>query len=135
MVLKLIYHWFTILLAVGALAHFVMGATVDTVLTAALVAAFLTVVHVLIKPLCDAFHIPVNLVSLTILSLIFNTLALWALGSLIDGFVISSVTAAFLGAILAGHIPAMMPPFSPKTACVSPGITVRDTSLLATTPG
>ncbi len=100
MVLKLVYHWFTILLAVGALAHFVNGATVDTIITAAVIAFFLTVIHVLIKPLCDAFHIPVNLLSLTILALIFNTFALWALGSLIDGFVISSLMAAFLGAVV-----------------------------------
>lgn len=100
MVLKLIYHWFTILLAVGALAHFVSGAFIDTALTAALVAACLTIVHVLIKPIAEAFHIPVNLISLTIISLIFNTLALWFLGSLITGFVISSVPAALFGAII-----------------------------------
>lgn len=100
MVLKLVYHWFTILLAVGALAHFTVGATIDTVLTAALVAACLTVVHVLIKPVCVAFHIPVNLISLTIISLVFNTFGLWALGSLIDGFVISSLTAALFGSVI-----------------------------------
>ncbi len=71
MVLKLVYHWFTILLAVGALAHFAVGATIDTILTAALIAACLTVVHVLIKPICQAFHIPVNLLSLTIIALVF----------------------------------------------------------------
>lgn len=100
MVLKLIYHWFTILLAVGALAHFVSGAVIDTALTAALVAACLTVLHVLIKPVTEAFHIPVNLLSLTIMSLIFNTLALWFLGSFLDGFVISSVPAALFGAVI-----------------------------------
>jgi uncharacterized membrane protein YvlD (DUF360 family) len=100
MALKLIYHWFTILLAVGSLAHFVDGATIDTAITAALVAACLTVVHVLIKPLAEAFHIPVNLLSLTIISIIFNTLALWLLGSLITGFVVSTVPAAVFGAII-----------------------------------
>ncbi len=98
--MRLIYHWFTILLAVGALSHFVTGATIDTAVTAALVAACLTVVHVLIKPITEAFHIPVNLLSLTLLSLIFNTLALWFLGSLITGFVISTVPAAVFGAII-----------------------------------
>lgn len=100
MALKLIYHWFTILLAVGSLAHFVDGATIDNAVTAALVAAALTVVHVLIKPISEAFHIPVNLLSLTIISLIFNTLALWLLGSLIAGFVVSTVPAAVFGAII-----------------------------------
>lgn len=100
MVLKLIYHWFTILLAVGALAHFVSGSTIDTALTAGLVAVFLTIVHVLIKPICVAFHVPVNLISLTIFSLVLNTFALWVLGSLIDGFVISNITAAILGSII-----------------------------------
>ena len=100
MVLKLVYHWFTILLAVGALSHFVSGATIDTVYTAALVAAILTIVHVLIKPICEAFHIPVNLVSLTIISVIFNTLALWLLGSMMFGFAISSVESAVFGAII-----------------------------------
>ena len=100
MILKLIYHWFTILLAVGALAHFVSGATIDTAITAALVALFLTIMHVLIKPIAQAFHIPINLLSLSILSLIFNTLVLWFLGSLISGFVISNITAAILGSII-----------------------------------
>lgn len=100
MVLKLVYHWFTILLAVGALAHFVTGATIDNIFTAALIAVFLTIIHVLIKPICTAFHIPINLISLAIVAVIFNTLALWALGSLIDGFVISSMSSAILGAII-----------------------------------
>ena len=100
MVMRLIYHWFTILLAVGSLAYFVDGATIDTAITAALIAAFLTVVHVLIKPVTEAFHIPVNLLSLTIVSLIFNTLALWFLGSMISGFVISTAPAALFGAII-----------------------------------
>ncbi len=100
MVLKLIYHWFTILLAVGALAHFVTGATIDNAITAALVAGFLTIVHVMIKPVTEAFHIPVNLLSLMIISMIFNTFALWFLGSLVTGFVISSLPAAIFGAII-----------------------------------
>ncbi len=100
MVLKLIYHWFTILLAVGALAHFVSGASIDTAITAGLVAIFLTIIHVLIKPICVAFHIPVNLISLTIIALVLNTFSLWFLGSLIDGFVISNITAAILGSVI-----------------------------------
>lgn len=100
MFLKLIYHWFTILLAVGSLAHFVTGAFIDNAITAAMVAAALTVVHVLIKPITEAFHIPINLISLTIVSLVFNTLALWFLGSLVNGFVISTVPAAVFGAII-----------------------------------
>ncbi len=100
MVLKIIYHWFTILLAVGSLAHFVDGAVIDTAFTAGLVAAILTVVHILIKPITEAFRIPVNLLSLTVVSLIFNTLGLWMLGSVITGFVISTVPAAIFGAII-----------------------------------
>lgn len=100
MVLKIIYHWFTILLAVGSLAHFVSGAFIDTAITAAIVAAALSVVHILIKPITEAFHIPVNLISLTIISLIFNTLALWFLGTIVNGFVISTVPAAVFGSII-----------------------------------
>lgn len=100
MVMQLVYHWFTILLAVGSLAHFIDGATIDTAITAALVAAALVVVHVLIKPIAQAFRVPINLLSLTIISLIFNTLALWFLGSLVTGFVISSVPAAVFGAVI-----------------------------------
>ncbi len=100
MILKIIYHWFTILLAVGSLAHFVEGAYIDRILTAAFVAALLTVVHILIKPITEAFRIPVNLVSLTVVSLIFNTLALWMLGSIITGFVITTVPAAIFGSII-----------------------------------
>jgi uncharacterized membrane protein YvlD (DUF360 family) len=100
MVMRLVYHWFTILLAVGSLAHFVNGATIDNAVTAAIVAAALTVVHILIKPITEAFHVPVNLISLTVVSLIFNTLALWFLGTIISGFVVSTVPAAIFGAII-----------------------------------
>lgn len=100
MVLKLVYHWFTLILAVGALSHFVSGALIDNALTAALVAGILTILHILIKPITQAFHIPINLISLTIISLILNTVALWFLGSLINGFVISNLPAAIFGSAI-----------------------------------
>jgi putative membrane protein len=101
MVLKLFYHWFTVFLAVGALAHFVSGSFVDNAITAALVAVFLTVIHLLIKPLIQAFHMPVNLVSLGIMSIVLNIIVIWVLGNgLLDGFSVFSFLSAFLGSVI-----------------------------------
>jgi len=96
MFLRVIYHLFVILFALGFFAYFVNGVSVANILTAVIVAFILAIVHILIKPFTQAFHIPINLISLFVISLLLNTLVIWFLGNYNPSFVVATFEAAFV---------------------------------------
>lgn len=96
----ILLRWFITTLAVFALPYFVAGVTVNSVLTALIVAACLVFINMVIKPIVTILTLPINILTLGLFSLILNGIFFWFVAQIIAGFTVASFTAAIIGALV-----------------------------------
>ncbi len=96
----ILLRWFITTLAVFALPYFVAGVTVNSVLTALIVAACLVFINMVIKPIVTILTLPINILTLGLFSLILNGIFFWFVAQIITGFTVASFTAAIIGALV-----------------------------------
>ena len=102
--MKLILKWLIAALAVLAAAYFVPGIGVESFWTALIVALFLGILSVTVKPVLLLVTLPINLVTLGLFTFIINALLFWLLTFVVKGFTVDGFLAAFLGALLVAAI-------------------------------
>ena len=74
--------------------------TVDSFVTALLVAIVLGFVNAIIRPILVILTLPVTILTLGLFIFVINGLLFWLVGSFIQGFVVQGFWAGFFGAIV-----------------------------------
>lgn len=96
----ILLRWFITTLAVFALPYFVAGVTINSILTALIVAACLVFINMVVKPIITILTLPINILTLGLFSLILNGVFFWFVAQIISGFSVASFSAAIIGAFV-----------------------------------
>lgn len=86
--------------AILGIAYLFTEITVTDFKTAIWVALVLAAFSFTIKPIMKLITLPINLITFGLFGLVINAGLLWTASFLVDGFVINTPTAAFLGALI-----------------------------------
>ena len=87
-------------LAVVVLANILPGVSVDSYLTAIIVALVLSLLNFLVKPILIILTLPITILTLGLFLLIINALIILLANVLVDGFSVSSIWWALLFSLL-----------------------------------
>jgi putative membrane protein len=87
-------------IAVAIAAYLIPGATVDGYLTAIIVAVVLAIVNATIVPILQVLTLPLNILTLGLVSLIINVLMVLLVAKLVPGFEISGFWVALVFAVV-----------------------------------
>jgi putative membrane protein len=96
----ILLRWLITTLAIFALPFFVAGITVQSILTAVIVAACLVFLNLIVKPVITLLTLPLNILTLGLFSIIINGLFFWLVAQIITGFTVTSFFAAIIGALV-----------------------------------
>lgn len=96
----ILLRWFITTLAIFALPYFVAGVSVNSVLTALIVAACLVFINMVVKPIVTILTLPINILTLGLFSIVLNGIFFWFVAQIITGFSVASFTAALIGALV-----------------------------------
>ncbi len=102
--MRIILHWIILSVAVFATTYIISGISLSSMWVALIVGACLTLFNMFIKPIVSILTLPLNIVTLGLFSLVVNGLLFWLLGTTINGFSVTTFSAAFVGAILVSLI-------------------------------
>ena len=98
--MRLILTWIINAVALFALPYIFTSITVETPLTALLVAIVLGLVNALIRPILIILTLPATILTLGLFILVINGLLFWAVGSFVPGFHVGGFWPGFFGAIV-----------------------------------
>ena len=87
-------------IAVILVAYFLPGVTVDSFLTAIIVAIVLAVLNALLKPVLILFTIPITILTLGLFLLVINAAIILLTDALIDGFEVRSFLWALIFSLI-----------------------------------
>lgn len=93
-------RWVINALILMLIPYIVPGVSVESFLTALLVAVALALVNALIKPILVIFTLPINILTLGLFTLVINGFMFWIVSSVVKGFNITNFTAAFFAALV-----------------------------------
>lgn len=96
----ILLRWFITTLAIFALPHFVVGITVESLVTALVVSACLVFINMVIKPIVTILTLPINILTLGLFSIVINGVFFWFVAQIITGFTVASFTTAIIGALI-----------------------------------
>src|SRR5574344_67940 len=102
--MKIILNWILISVSVFVTTKIISGIVVDPIWVALVVGACLTLFNMFIKPIIKVLTLPLNILTLGLFSLVINSILFWYLGTFIKGFEVSTLVAAFIGAIVVSVI-------------------------------
>jgi putative membrane protein len=85
-IMKTLINLFFTTIFVVLLAYVMPGVTIDSFITALIVAAVLGLLNIFIKPILVLFTLPVTILTLGLFLLIINALIIILCDSLVDGF-------------------------------------------------
>jgi len=98
--MRLLLTWLINAIALIALPYVVSSITVDSFLTALLVAIVLGFVNAIIRPILVILTLPVTILTLGLFIFVINGLLFWAVGSFWPGFHVNGFWAGVFGAIV-----------------------------------
>ena len=98
--MRLLLTWLINAIALIALPYVVSSITVDSFLTALLVAIVLGFVNAIIRPILVILTLPVTILTLGLFIFVINGLLFWAVGSFVPGFHVGGFWSGFFGAIV-----------------------------------
>lgn len=96
----ILLRWFITTLAIFSLPYFVAGISVNSILTAVIVAACLVFLNMVVKPFITLLTLPINILTLGLFSLVINGAFFWFVAKIITGFSVSGFKAALIGAFV-----------------------------------
>ena len=102
--MKIILNWILISVSVFVTTKIISGIVVNPIWVALVVGACLTLFNMFIKPIIKVLTLPLNILTLGLFSLVINSILFWYLGTFIKGFEVSTLVAAFVGAIVVSVI-------------------------------
>ena len=98
--MRLLLTWLINALALLALKYIMPSITVDSFVTALIVAVVLGLINTLIRPLFVLLTLPVTILTLGLFLFVINGLLFWAVGSFVPGFHVAGFWAGVFGAII-----------------------------------
>ncbi len=98
--MRILLAWLINAVALIALPYIFTSITVDSFVTALLVAAVLALVNALIRPLLVLLTLPVTILTLGLFIFVINGLLFWAVGSFVPGFHVGGFWSGVFGAIV-----------------------------------
>ena len=104
--MKLVLKLFANALAVLIAAYVVPNVTVDTFLTALIVAVILGILNAFIKPLLVVLTLPITIITLGLFTLVINTFLVIVTSNLVPGFEVYGWLYAFLFSIIVSLVSA-----------------------------
>lgn len=87
-------------LAVFVTAYILPGITVDSFITAIIVAVVLGVVNAVLKPILIIFTLPITIVTLGLFTFVINAVLVLLVAALISGFAVSSFLWALVFSLM-----------------------------------
>jgi len=112
--MRLLLQWLVNALALFALPYLFTSITVDSFVTALIVAVVLGLINTLIRPLLVILTLPVTIVTLGLFIFIINGLLFWAVGSFVPGFHVAGFWSGVFGAIVYSLISWALSALIPK---------------------
>ena len=97
--------------AVFVLAHVLNGVSVDSYITAIIVALVLAILNLLVKPILVIFTLPATILTLGLFLFVINGLIILLADKFIDGFTVSSIWTAILFSILLSILQSLLQSF------------------------
>ncbi len=98
--MKLLLVWILNALALMAVAYYVPNIHVANFLTALVAALAIGLVNILIKPILVILTLPISILTLGLFILVINGLLFYLVGNWLQGFVVGSLSAGMIGALL-----------------------------------
>ena len=98
--MRLILVWLINALALLALPYIFTSITIDSFVTALIVAVVLGLVNTLIRPVLVLLTLPVTVLTLGLFIFVINGLLFWAVGSFMPGFHVAGFWSGVFGAIV-----------------------------------
>ena len=86
--------------ALLGIARVIAGITIDGFTTALFAALVLALANAVVRPILVLLSLPITLLTLGLFLLVINALLFWGVSAVVDGFGVSGMSAAFLGALL-----------------------------------
>ena len=112
--MKLIIKLLLNAIAVFALAHILNGVSVDSYVTAILVAIVLSILNLIVKPILIIFTLPITIMTLGLFMFVINACIILLADKFIDGFTVSSFWVAMLFSILLSILQSILHSFLKK---------------------
>ena len=94
-----VIRWFANILALLAVVKFVPGINVDSSRTLVLAALALGFVNAVLRPFILLLTLPLNVISLGVLTFFVNGFLFYSVSKVVKGFYVSDFLSAFLGAM------------------------------------
>ncbi|WP_372473739.1 phage holin family protein [Capnocytophaga sp. ARDL2] len=91
-----IINWILSAVIVYVLANFLPGASVDSFGTSIIVVLVLSIFNLVIKPVLQFVSIPITFLTLGLFNFLINTLIVWMVSGIVDGFELDGFWVAFL---------------------------------------
>ena len=98
--MRLLLTWLINALALLALKYILPSITVDSFVTALIVAVVLGFINTLIRPIFVILTLPVTILTLGLFIFVINGLLFWAVGSFVPGFHVDGFWSGVFGAII-----------------------------------
>jgi putative membrane protein len=98
--MRLLLTWLINALALLAIKYILPSITVDSFVTALIVALVLGLINTLIRPIFVILTLPVTILTLGLFIFVINGLLFWAVGSFVPGFHVDGFWAGVFGAII-----------------------------------
>ena len=98
--MRLLLTWLINALALLAIKYILPSITVDSFVTALIVAVVLGLINTLIRPIFVLLTLPVTILTLGLFLFVINGLLFWAVGSFVPGFHVAGFWAGVFGAII-----------------------------------
>ena len=105
--MKFILKLFVSALAVIVSSYFLKGVRVDTPLIALIVAAVLSFLNAIVKPIIVLFTIPITIVSLGMFLIVINAIIILLADYLVDGFHVNGFWWALLFSFILSLVTSM----------------------------
>jgi putative membrane protein len=98
--MRLILTWLINAAALIVLPYIFQSITVDSLVTALIVAVVLGLINALIRPVLILLTLPATILTLGLFIFVINGLLFWAVGSFVPGFHVAGFWAGVFGAIV-----------------------------------
>lgn len=98
--MRMLLTWLINAAALLALKYLMPSITVDSFVTALIVAIVLGFINTIIRPIFVILTLPVTILTLGLFLFVINGLLFWAVGSFVPGFHVDGFWAGVFGAII-----------------------------------
>ncbi len=101
---KLIIRFLAVVLGLFVVSEVVSGISISGLYAAIVVAVFLGIMNILVRPILVILTLPVTVLTLGFFIFIINASIFLFIGSIVKGFEVDNFIAAFLGSVIVSSI-------------------------------